>query len=38
MDVERFEETLSTARSAERSGDLDGALIAYRDAMGLYRG
>jgi len=38
VDVERFDKTLSTARSAERSGDLDSALIAYRDAMELYRG
>ncbi|MGH3838417.1 MAG: AfsR/SARP family transcriptional regulator, partial [Pseudonocardiaceae bacterium] len=38
VDVERFEKTLSTAGSAERSGDLDSALIAYREAMGLYRG
>jgi DNA-binding SARP family transcriptional activator len=38
VDVERFEATLSTARSAERSGDLDSALIAYREAMELYRG
>jgi DNA-binding SARP family transcriptional activator len=38
VDVERFEATLSTARSAERSGDLDSALIAYSEAMELYRG
>ncbi len=38
VDVERFEAMLSTARGAERSGDLDRALIAYRDAMELYRG
>jgi DNA-binding SARP family transcriptional activator len=37
VDVERFEKTLSTAGRAERSGDLDSALIAYREAMGLYR-
>ncbi|MGH3977190.1 MAG: AfsR/SARP family transcriptional regulator, partial [Pseudonocardiaceae bacterium] len=38
VDVERFEKTLSTARSAERSGDIDRALLAYHDAMELYRG
>ncbi len=38
VDVERFEKALSAARSAERCGDLDRALIAYRDAMELYRG
>ncbi|MGH3753540.1 MAG: AfsR/SARP family transcriptional regulator [Pseudonocardiaceae bacterium] len=38
VDVERFEAALSMARSAERSGDLDGALIAYREALELYRG
>jgi DNA-binding SARP family transcriptional activator len=38
VDVERFEKTLSTAHRVERSGDLDGALVAYREAMELYRG
>ncbi len=38
VDVERFEKTLSTARRAEQSGDLDRALIAYREALELYRG
>jgi DNA-binding SARP family transcriptional activator len=38
VDVERFEQTLSTARRAEKSGDLNGALIAYREAVHLYRG
>lgn len=38
VDVVRFERTLSTARFAERSGDLDRALSAYRGATELYRG
>ncbi|HEU4396247.1 MAG TPA: BTAD domain-containing putative transcriptional regulator [Actinomycetota bacterium] len=38
VDVERFEEALSTAGGAERSGDLEGALAAYQEAVGLYRG
>ncbi|MGH3697717.1 MAG: AfsR/SARP family transcriptional regulator [Pseudonocardiaceae bacterium] len=38
VDVERFEKTLSTARRAERSGDLDRALSAYREATELYGG
>ena len=38
VDAERFEEALSRARDAERSGDPDGALVAYGEAIGLYRG
>ncbi|MGH3901501.1 MAG: AfsR/SARP family transcriptional regulator [Pseudonocardiaceae bacterium] len=38
VDVERFEAALSAARGAERSGDLDRALVAYREATELYRG
>ncbi|MGH3788789.1 MAG: AfsR/SARP family transcriptional regulator [Pseudonocardiaceae bacterium] len=38
VDVERFESALSGARRTERSGNLNGALIAYRDAIELYRG
>lgn len=38
VDVECFEKMLSTARRAERSGDLDRALTAYREATELYRG
>ena len=37
-DVGRFEAALSAARSAERAGDPPGALAAYRDAIGHYRG
>ena len=38
VDVERFEAALSTAGGAERAGDLEGALAAYQEAVGLYRG
>jgi DNA-binding SARP family transcriptional activator len=38
VDVEQFGEALSTASGVERSGDLDGALVAYQEAIGLYRG
>lgn len=38
VDVERFEEALSAAGQAERSGDTDQALVAYREAFELYRG
>jgi DNA-binding SARP family transcriptional activator len=38
VDVERFERALATARRAERSGDPEAALAAYREAVELYRG
>jgi DNA-binding SARP family transcriptional activator len=38
VDVERFEAAMSTAGGAERAGDLEGALAAYQEAVGLYRG
>jgi DNA-binding SARP family transcriptional activator len=38
VDVERFEKLLASAPRVERSGDLDGALVAYQEAIGLYRG
>jgi DNA-binding SARP family transcriptional activator len=38
VDVERFEKLLASVRRAERSGDLDGALVAFQEAIGLYRG
>jgi DNA-binding SARP family transcriptional activator len=38
VDVERFEKLLASTRRAERSGDLDGALGAFQEAIGLYRG
>ncbi|HEX6578812.1 MAG TPA: BTAD domain-containing putative transcriptional regulator [Jiangellaceae bacterium] len=37
-DVGRFEAALSAARFAERAGDPRGALAAYREAIGHYRG
>ena len=37
-DVERFEAALSAARRAERAGDPRGALAAYQEAIGNYRG
>ncbi|HEU0213158.1 MAG TPA: BTAD domain-containing putative transcriptional regulator [Jiangellaceae bacterium] len=37
-DVGRFEAALAAARSAERAGDPRGALAAYREAIGHYRG
>jgi DNA-binding SARP family transcriptional activator len=37
-DVGRFEAALSAARSAERAGDPRGALAAYQEAIGYYRG
>jgi DNA-binding SARP family transcriptional activator len=38
VDVERFDQALSAARAAERSGTTDRALAAYRDAIELYGG
>jgi DNA-binding SARP family transcriptional activator len=38
VDVERFEETLVTARAAEQSGEHDRALGAYGEAIELYHG
>ena len=38
VDVERFDQALSVARAAERSGASDRALAAYRDAIELYGG
>jgi DNA-binding SARP family transcriptional activator len=37
-DVNRFEAALSRARDAERAGDAHGALVAYQEAIGYYRG
>lgn len=37
-DVERFEKALASARRAERSDPDGGALAAYQEAIGLYRG
>jgi DNA-binding SARP family transcriptional activator len=37
-DVNRFEAALSTARDAEHAGDTQGALVAYQEAIGYYRG
>jgi DNA-binding SARP family transcriptional activator len=37
-DVDRFEAALSTAGHAERSGDRQGALVAYQEAIEYYRG
>ena len=38
VDVERFDQAISVARAAERSGTTDQALAAYRDALELYGG
>jgi DNA-binding SARP family transcriptional activator len=38
VDVERFDQALSAAHAAERSGATDRALAAYRDAIELYGG
>jgi DNA-binding SARP family transcriptional activator len=38
VDVERYEAALSTAGAAERAGDPQGALAAYQEAVGHYRG
>lgn len=38
VDVEQFESAASTGRAAERCGDTESALAAYREAMDLYRG
>ena len=38
VDVERFDQALTAARAAERSGAADRALAAYRDAIELYGG
>ena len=38
VDVERFDQALSAAQAAERSGATDRALAAYRDAIDLYTG
>ena len=38
VDAELFESAISTGRAAERSGDTEAALTAYREAMDLYRG
>jgi DNA-binding SARP family transcriptional activator len=38
VDVERFDQALTAARVAERSGAADRALAAYRDAIELYGG
>jgi DNA-binding SARP family transcriptional activator len=38
VDVERFDQALSAGRAAERSGDSDRALAAYRAAIELYGG
>ena len=38
VDVELFERGLHAAGAAERSGDREGAMKAYRDAVALYRG
>lgn len=38
VDVEQFEQALSAARRAERAQDREGALVAYHEAIRLYRG
>lgn len=38
VDVERFDQSLSAAQAAERSGATERALAAYRDATDLYGG
>lgn len=38
VDVEQFESAVSRGRAAERSGDAEAALTAYREVMELYRG
>jgi DNA-binding SARP family transcriptional activator len=38
VDVEQFEKAIATGRAAERSGDTEAALAAYREALELYRG
>lgn len=38
LDVTRFESALAHGSSAARAGDVDSAAIAYRDALGQWRG
>lgn len=38
VDIEQFEAAISAGRAAERAGDAEVALAAYREAMELYRG